>query len=124
VRDLAKPVNDLDLIYRMDRRRQAAVDAEYLVVDHHAQGKEVEHVGEVVPHVGVAVFPRALCIEPIGLCNAARLMVSADEVDAMGVSQFQTDKEGDRLDAKQSAVDIIPCNPLDKQVPLEAESRT
>lgn len=64
------------------------MDAEYLIVDHHAQGQEVEHVGKVVPDVGVAVFPRALCIEPVGLRDAAGLVISADKMDSLGISQF------------------------------------
>ena len=31
--------------------------AKYLVVDYYAQRKEVKHVGEIVPNVGIAVFP-------------------------------------------------------------------
>jgi hypothetical protein len=62
------------------------VDAEYLVVDHHAQGKEIEHVGEIVPDISIAVFSCTLRVKSIGLSNAARLMVAADEVNAMGVS--------------------------------------
>ena len=60
--------------------------AEYLVVDDHAQGKEIEHVGEIVPDIGIAVFSRTLCVKSVRLSNASRLMVAADEMNAMGVS--------------------------------------
>lgn len=62
------------------------MDAEDLVVDDHAQGKEIEHVGEIVPDIGVAVFSCTLRVKAIGLSNAARLVVAADEMNAMGVS--------------------------------------
>lgn len=39
--------------------------AEDLVVDHDAQGEEVKHVGEVVPDVGIAVFPRTLSVKSV-----------------------------------------------------------
>ena len=58
------------------------MNAEDLVVDHHAECQEVEHVGEIVPDVGVAVFPGTFSIEPVGLGYAAGFVVSSDEVDA------------------------------------------
>lgn len=100
VRDLAIPVQDLDLIDGVDGRREAAVDAEDLVVDHHAQGQEIEHVGEVVPDVGVAVLPGAFGVKPIRLRDAAGFVVSADKMYAMRISQFETDEEGDCFDAE------------------------
>ena len=60
--------------------------AENLIVDNHAQGEKVKHVGEVVPHVGIAIFPRALCIEAVGLGDAARFVITANEMNALGVS--------------------------------------
>ena len=86
MRNLAESINDFDLINGMDRGRKASVNAEYLVVDDNAQGKEVEHVGEVMPDVGIAVLSCAFGVKSIRLSNATRLMVAADEVNAMGVS--------------------------------------
>ena len=62
------------------------MDAEYLVIDDHAQGEEVKHVREVMPDVGITVFPRTFCVKTVGLSNAARLVVAANEMNAMGVS--------------------------------------
>lgn len=64
---------------------------EDLVVDHNAEGEEVEHVGEVVPDVGVSVLPRALSVEPIRLGDTTRFVVAPDEMDTLRVSQLQTD---------------------------------
>jgi len=41
------------------------VYAEDLVIDDDGEGKEVEHVGEVMPYVRIAVFPRAFGVEAI-----------------------------------------------------------
>ena len=60
--------------------------AEDLIVDDHAQGEEVEHISEVMPDVGVAVFPHALSIESVGLRDTARLVVSSNKMHAMRVS--------------------------------------
>lgn len=39
--------------------------AEYLVVDYHAQGKKVEHIGEVMPYISIPIFSRAFSIESV-----------------------------------------------------------
>ena len=69
--------------------------AEYLVVDDDGEGEEVEHVGEVVPDVSVAVFAVAFSVEAVGLGDTTGLVVAADKVHAGGVAQFEADKEGD-----------------------------
>ena len=98
VRYLPEAIDDFDLIDTVDAGTQAAVHAEYLVVDDDREGEEVEHVGEVVPDVGVAVFAIAFGVEAIGLGDAAGLVVAADEVHAGGVAQFEADEEGDCFD--------------------------
>ena len=60
--------------------------AEDLVVDDYTQGKEVEHVREIMPDISIAILSSAFCVEPIRLSNAARLVIAANEVNAMGVS--------------------------------------
>jgi hypothetical protein len=40
---------------------------------------------------------------------AARLVVAADEVHAVGVAQFEADEEGDGLYAEETAVDVVAC---------------
>lgn len=84
--NFAKPVDDFDLINRVNGRRKTAVHTEDLVVDDHAQGQEIKHVGEVVPDISTPIFPCALRIKSVGLSNAARLMVATDEMNTMRVS--------------------------------------
>ena len=98
VRYLAEAIDDFDLIDAVDAGTQAAVHAEYLVVDDDGEGEEVEHVGEVVPDVGVAVFAVAFGVEAVGLGDATGLVVAADKVHARGVAQFEADEEGDCFD--------------------------
>lgn len=62
------------------------MDTENLVIDHDAEGKEIEHVREVMPDVGVAVFSCAFGVETVGLGDASRLVVATDEMNAVGVS--------------------------------------
>ena len=86
VGNLAESVDDFDLVDGVDGGRKTAMYTEYLVVDDDAQSEEVEHVGEVVPYVGVAVLSGTLGVEAVGLGDAARLVVAADEVNSLGVS--------------------------------------
>lgn len=102
-------VDDFDLINGVDRGGQATVDTEDLVVDDDGEGEEVEHVGEVVPHVGVTVLAGAFRIEAVRLGYAAGLVVPADEVDAVRVAQLQADEQRYGLDREEAAVDIVAC---------------
>lgn len=106
---LAEAVDDFDLVNGVDRGGQAAMDAEDLVVDDDGQGEEVEHVGEVVPHVGVAVLARAFRVKAVRLRHAAGLVVAADEVHAVRVAQLQAHEERDGLDREEPAVDVVTC---------------
>jgi len=56
---------------------EAAVEAEDLVGDDGGHGKVVEGVGEVLPHVGVAVLAQALVVEAVDLRGAKGGGVSA-----------------------------------------------
>lgn len=109
MRYLPEPIDNLDLINRVYTRAQPAVHAEDLVVDDDGEGEVVEHVCEVVPDVGVAVFARAFGVEAVGLRYAARFVVAADEVDAVWVAQFEADQERDGFDAEETAVYVVAC---------------
>ena len=67
VRNLSKSIDDLDLVYMMYTRAQAAMNAKDRVIDDHAQCEKVEHIGEVVPNGRRPVFPRAFEVESIRL---------------------------------------------------------
>ena len=104
---LSEAVDDLDLIDGVYGGRQAAVDAEDLVVDDDRQGEEVEHICKVVPHVCVAILAGALGVEAVRLCDAAGLVVAADEMDAVRVAQLQAYEERYGLDGEEASVDVV-----------------
>lgn len=45
-----------------------------------------------MPDSSVAVLAAALCIEAVGLGDSSRLVVAADEMDAVRVAEFETDQ--------------------------------
>ena len=105
--NFSKSIDDPDLIQGMNAGTQSPMDAKDAVVNDNRECEEVEHVGEVVPHVGVAVFAIAFGVEAVRLRDAARFVVAADEVHAGGVAEFEEDEEGDGLDAEEAAVDVV-----------------
>lgn len=51
-----------------------------------------------MPDGCVAVLSATFCVEAIRLSDAAGLVVSSDEMDAIRVAKLQADQEGNRLD--------------------------
>ena len=98
--NLAKAIDDFDLVDGVNGGREATVDTEDLVVDDHAEGQKIEHIGEIVPDICVAVFAGALGIEAVGLRHTPRLMIPTDQMYTVRVSQFKTDKQGNGFNAK------------------------
>lgn len=84
-----------------------AVDAEDVVVDDDAEGEEVEHVCEVVPHTRIPVLATTLRVESVALRHAPAFVVPTDQVHSRGVSQFQADEEGYGFNGEETAVDVV-----------------
>jgi len=36
-------------------------------------------------------------------------VVAADEVDAVGVAEFEADEQGDCFDAEETTIDVVAC---------------
>lgn len=69
----------------------------YLVFDERGEGEEIEEIGEVPPHVGVAVLAQALVVEPVHLSNLSALVVPAEDGHAVAIAQLQRDEQGNGL---------------------------
>ena len=63
--DFLHPVELSDLVQGVDAGGEASVQAENLSFHHGGQGQVVEEFRELLPHVGITVFPQALIVEPI-----------------------------------------------------------
>lgn len=59
---------------------------EDLIVDDNRQRQKVEHVGEIVPDIRIAVLSGALGVEAVRLGDTARLVVATNEVDSVWVA--------------------------------------
>lgn len=61
------------------------MNAQDAVIDERREAEVVENVCAVAPHVDRAVLSKALVVKPVHLRDLARLVVAADEVDAVWV---------------------------------------
>ena len=107
MRNFLYPVQRPNVVQRIDARRQSAVQAEDLIIDEGGKGKEVEQIGKGFPDIGIAILAQALVVEAVDLCDLARFMVAAEDGDALGVADFESDEEGDGLDGVVASVDVV-----------------
>lgn len=83
------------------------MESENLIIDDGRQRQKVEQIGVVAPDVGVAIFSEAFVIETVYLCNLPGFVVTAEDGDSMGVSNFERNEESDCLDGVVPAIDVI-----------------
>lgn len=67
--------------------------AEYPSIHYRRQSQVVEHFTAVPPDVGAAVLSLTLVVETVHLGDLPRLMVPSNEGDAIGVADFEGEKE-------------------------------
>lgn len=94
------------------------MDAEYFIFDDSCETQVIENVRAVPPDVERTVFPEAFVVESVDLGNLPRLMVSSDacssgggdvglQCDTVWVTNFECQKEQERFDAVEPAVDEV-----------------
>lgn len=105
--NLLNAIERPDVVERVDRRTQAAVETEDLVFDKSGEGKVVEEVGEVFPDIGVSIFTQAFIIKAVDLCDLAGFVVSSKDSDTLGVTDLKANKESDGFNRVVATVDIV-----------------
>jgi hypothetical protein len=83
------------------------VEAEDLIFNECSERKVIEKVREIFPDIGVAIFTQALVVESINLSDLARLVVSTEDGDALGVTDFKANEERNGFYGVITTVDII-----------------
>ena len=107
MRHFLYPIERADVIQRVDTGRQAAVQAEDLVVNQRRQGQVVEKIGEELPHIRIAVFAQALVVEAVDLGDLAGLVVAAQDGDALRVADLEGDEQRHRFHREVAAVHVV-----------------
>ena len=98
-----------NVVQSIDARGKSAVKTENLVVDERSEGKVIEQIGKILPNVRVAVLPETFIVETINLRDLAGFMITTKDCDALRVSDFECNEEGDRLNRVIASVNIITC---------------
>lgn len=107
MRNFLDSVKGSDVVEGIDTGRETSVEAKDLVVDEGGEGKVVEKVGEVLPHVCISILSEAFVVETVHLSNLARFVVATEDGDPLWVSDFQGHKEGHGLDGVVSTVNVV-----------------
>jgi len=84
------------------------MQTEQLTLHGGGQREEVEKVGQKLPDVSVSVFPEALVVKAIDLCDLPRLVVPSEDGYAVLVPHFKGEEQRHALNAVVSSVDVVP----------------
>jgi hypothetical protein len=77
------------LVDSLQHGAQAAMDAENAAVDDGAQREIIKDFATPAPHVAAAILALTLVVESVHLRDLSRLVVPADERDAIWISHFK-----------------------------------
>lgn len=80
------------------------MDAENAAVDDGAQREIVKDFATPAPHVAAAVLALTLVVKSVHLRDLSRLVVPADERDAIWISHFERQEEQEGFDAVEATV--------------------
>jgi hypothetical protein len=103
-------VKGSDVIEGIDTWGETSVEAEDLVVDEGGQGEVIEEVSEVLPYAGVAILAETFIVEAVDLRDLAGFVISTEDRDSLGVSDFEGNEQGDGLNGVVSTIDIVAYN--------------
>ena len=83
------------------------MQAEDFVFHNSSEGKEVEQVGVLLPHVGAAVLSHALIIKTIHLCDLPRFMISTKNSNAIRPSELECNQQTHAFHGIVTSVNIV-----------------
>jgi hypothetical protein len=96
-----------DIVECIDARRETPVEAEDLIIDQGCEREIIEKVGEVFPDVRVTVFSKTLVVEAVDLCDLAGFVVTTEDCDALRISDFESNQEGDGFNGVVSSINVV-----------------
>lgn len=110
MRHFLDTVQGSDVVEGINGRAQPTVQTEDLVFNESSEGEVIEEVGEVLPHVGVAILAEALVVEAVNLGDLAGFVVATENGDTLRIADLQANQKGYSLDGVIATVDIITCD--------------
>lgn len=83
------------------------METENTVFNNGCEREVIKEVGENFPDSSPSIFTQALIVKAVDLRNLAGLVVSAENMDAIGIADLEYDEERHSLDAIVASVNII-----------------
>lgn len=92
------------------------MEAEDLALDHGSEGKVVKQLSELLPHIGIAVFPQALVVEAIAirirqdslhLGDLSALMVSSQDGESVSIPDLEGNQQGHCLNRVVASIHVV-----------------
>jgi len=105
--DFLYTIERSNVVESIDTRGETSMETEDLVVDKGGKGEVVEEVGEVFPHVRIAIFSETFIIEAIDLCDLAGFVVATENGNALRISDFESYEESDGFNGIVTSINII-----------------
>lgn len=66
------------------------MQTEDLILNDCGKGQIIEQIGQELPHICVTVFSHTLVVETVNLGDLPTFMVTSQNSDSVGISDFQT----------------------------------
>ena len=83
------------------------MEAEDLILDDGGKREVIEEVGQVLPHVRVAVLSEALVVEAVNLGDLPTLVVTSEDCDPVPIAHFEADEQSDGLHGVVASVHVV-----------------
>ena len=83
------------------------MNAKHPPIHDRPQGQIIKDLATPSPHVRARVFSLTLVVKAIDLGDLSRLVISADEGDAFGVANFESEKEEEGFYRVETSIDEI-----------------
>lgn len=83
------------------------MQAEDLWLNHCCQWQVIKEICVIFPYVGIAIFAKALIVEPIHLSDLSRFVISSQNGDSILESDFKAHKQSHSLYWVISSIHIV-----------------
>ena len=96
-----------DHIKGVQAGRESAMKTENLILYHCCEGKVVEQVSEVLPHICIAVLAQALVVEAVDLGDLSALVVASQNRDSFLKAHLEADEKSHSLNTVVATIDVV-----------------
>jgi len=107
VRHLANAVHTSYLVDGGDGRTESAVETKDQVVDERRQRQIIEKIHKQLPYFHVSVLGETFVVESVHLRDLARFVISSEDGDALGITDFERDEQTHAFHRVQTPIHVV-----------------